>query len=160
MSNTFHDFEARSALAWSICNKLLKLWKSKLNRNMKIRVFRVTLGSVLLSFCIQICTSDKTFHYKDLFLTVRFTQYKGYRVRSTFSADFLFSLLPLFSSAYLAFHLIMSIFSTYQCMKCKSLSSWSNQSFKTEMRRSAYTDAKNIQNRNTVYIVLLCTCET
>jgi hypothetical protein len=42
------DFEIRKALAWSACNKLKKLWKSKINKKIKTRLFLVTVESVLL----------------------------------------------------------------------------------------------------------------
>ena len=42
------DFEIRKALAWSACNKMKKIWKSNMNRKIKVRFFRATVESVLL----------------------------------------------------------------------------------------------------------------
>ena len=35
-------------MAWSACNKMDKLWKSSLNRQIKIRLFRATIEPILL----------------------------------------------------------------------------------------------------------------
>ena len=42
------DFERRKALAWSACNKMKKIWKSNMNRKIKVQLFRATVESVLL----------------------------------------------------------------------------------------------------------------
>ena len=42
------DIKIRKALAWNACNKLEKIWTSKLSRNLKIRLFVATVESVLL----------------------------------------------------------------------------------------------------------------
>ena len=40
-------FEIRKALAWSACNKIKKIWKSNMNRKIKVQLFRATFESVL-----------------------------------------------------------------------------------------------------------------
>ena len=42
------DFEIRKALAWSACNKMKKIWKSNMNRKIKVRLFGATVESALL----------------------------------------------------------------------------------------------------------------
>ena len=46
-----HDFNTRKALAWSAANKLDRVWKSNLNRELKIRFFRACVESILLYNC-------------------------------------------------------------------------------------------------------------
>jgi len=46
--NSEKDINVRKALAWSACNKLEKVWKSKLPWGIKIRLFLATVESVLL----------------------------------------------------------------------------------------------------------------
>jgi len=41
----------RKAQVWVACNKLSEIWKSNLNRNLKIRLFMTTVESVLLYGC-------------------------------------------------------------------------------------------------------------
>ena len=48
MASSEHGFEIRKAMAWSACNKLKLIWSSNLTRNLKIRLFRATVESVLL----------------------------------------------------------------------------------------------------------------
>ena len=48
MKSSEKDFEVRKALAWNACHKLSKLWKSKLNRKFKERLFLSTVESILL----------------------------------------------------------------------------------------------------------------
>ena len=48
MASSEKDFEIRKAMAWSACNKLKLIWSSNLSRNLKIRLFRATVESVLL----------------------------------------------------------------------------------------------------------------
>ena len=48
MASSEKDFEIRKAMAWSACNKLKLIWSSSLSRNLKIRLFRATVESVLL----------------------------------------------------------------------------------------------------------------
>lgn len=43
-----NDINIRIALAWSSCHKLNKIWKSSLNRSIKVRLFVATVESVLL----------------------------------------------------------------------------------------------------------------
>ena len=38
-------------MAWNACNKMDKIWKSSLNRKIKIRLFRVTIEPILLYGC-------------------------------------------------------------------------------------------------------------
>ena len=46
--NSEKDFNIRKGMAWNACNKMDKLWKSSLSRNIKIRLFRVTIEPILL----------------------------------------------------------------------------------------------------------------
>lgn len=46
--NSEKDFNTRKGMAWSACNKMDKIWKSNLNRTIKIRLFRVTIEPILL----------------------------------------------------------------------------------------------------------------
>ena len=48
MSSTEADVKCRKAAACRTCNKLNRLWKSQLNRSVKIRVFCTVVESVLL----------------------------------------------------------------------------------------------------------------
>ncbi len=47
MSSSEKDFEIRKAIAWSACHKLKTIWSSQLSRNLKVRLFRATVESVL-----------------------------------------------------------------------------------------------------------------
>ena len=42
------DFDVRKAKAWGACHQLKTTWKSGMRRDLKIRVFRATVESVLL----------------------------------------------------------------------------------------------------------------
>jgi len=42
------DLKIRKAMAWKACNKMTKIWKSSLQRNFKIRLFKATVEAVLL----------------------------------------------------------------------------------------------------------------
>ena len=42
VASSEQDFEIRKALAWSACNKMKKIWKSNMNRKIKVRLFRLT----------------------------------------------------------------------------------------------------------------------
>ena len=53
------DFYVRKALAWTACHKLKKVWKSSMNRKLKIRLFLATVESVLL-YGSQTWTIDKS----------------------------------------------------------------------------------------------------
>ena len=46
--DSFQDFKSRKAQAWSACNKLCKIWKSDLERSLKINIFRACVESILL----------------------------------------------------------------------------------------------------------------
>ena len=48
LPDSFHDFKCRKAQAWVACNKLEKIWKSKLDRTIKIKFFRACIESILL----------------------------------------------------------------------------------------------------------------
>ena len=48
VASSEQDFGIRKALAWSACNKMKKIWKSNMNRTIKVRLFRATVESVLL----------------------------------------------------------------------------------------------------------------
>ena len=43
-----HDFNTRKALAWSAVNKLERVWKSGLDKSLKIKFFRACVESILL----------------------------------------------------------------------------------------------------------------
>ena len=59
MFGSSKDFEVRKALAWSACHKLKKVWKSSMNRKLKIRLFLATVESVLL-YGSETLTVDKS----------------------------------------------------------------------------------------------------
>ena len=42
------DFKTRKALAWSACNNLDKIWRSNINTNIKVDVFKTTVEPILL----------------------------------------------------------------------------------------------------------------
>ena len=48
LPDSFHDFKCRKAQAWVACNKLEKIWKSKLDRTIKIKFFRACVESILM----------------------------------------------------------------------------------------------------------------
>ena len=48
VSSCIYDFNARKALAWSAANKLGRIWKSSINRDLKIKFFRACVESILL----------------------------------------------------------------------------------------------------------------
>ena len=48
IDNSEKDLKARKAEAWRACNKLTKIWKSDLTREIKISLFCSTVESVLL----------------------------------------------------------------------------------------------------------------
>ena len=45
---TERDFEVRKGKAWGACHQLKNIWKSGMRRDMKVRLFRATVESVLL----------------------------------------------------------------------------------------------------------------
>ena len=51
MASTVKDINVRKALAWKACHKLSKIWKSKLQKSIKIKLFISTVESVLLYGC-------------------------------------------------------------------------------------------------------------
>ena len=48
VGSTEHDFIVRKAKAWAACHKMKKIWKSKLRKDLKIRLFQATVESILL----------------------------------------------------------------------------------------------------------------
>ena len=48
IADSKRDTEVRIRLAWKALNKLDRIWKSKLKRELKIQFFRTTIESVLL----------------------------------------------------------------------------------------------------------------
>ena len=42
------DFQVRKALAWTVCNKLQKVWNSNIPSNLKVKFFRACVEPVLL----------------------------------------------------------------------------------------------------------------
>ena len=46
--NSYDDFNSRKALAWSAANKLERIWKSNLDRKLKLNFFRACVESILL----------------------------------------------------------------------------------------------------------------
>ena len=51
MSSTEADIKVRKQMAWQACNKLDKIWKSKLSKDLKIRLLISTVEAVLLYGC-------------------------------------------------------------------------------------------------------------
>ena len=47
IASSEHDFTNRKAQAWKACNSMEKIWKSKLPRALKIKLFTTTVESVL-----------------------------------------------------------------------------------------------------------------
>ena len=47
IASSEHDFTIRKAQAWKACNSMEKIWKSKLPRALKIKLFTTTVESVL-----------------------------------------------------------------------------------------------------------------
>jgi hypothetical protein len=60
LPDSFHDFKCRKAQAWVACNKLEKIWKSKLDRTIKIKFFRACVESIL-SYGSETWTSTQKF---------------------------------------------------------------------------------------------------
>ena len=48
MPDSYHDFNTRKGLAWAAVNKLDCIWKSTLNRKLKVKFFRACVESILL----------------------------------------------------------------------------------------------------------------
>ena len=46
--NSEKDFITRKGMAWAACNKMDKIWKSNLDRTIKIRIFRAAIEPILL----------------------------------------------------------------------------------------------------------------
>ena len=44
VGSTEHDFIVRKAKAWAACHKMKKIWKSKLRKDLKIRLFEATVS--------------------------------------------------------------------------------------------------------------------
>ena len=45
------DIQTRKSLAWKSLNKMEKIWKSNLDTNLKVRLFRATIETILLFGC-------------------------------------------------------------------------------------------------------------
>ena len=48
IKNTENDVKVRKAQAWAACHKLKRIWNSKINKKIKIRLFTACVESVLL----------------------------------------------------------------------------------------------------------------
>ena len=46
--NSEKDFITRKGMAWAACNKMDKIWKSNIDRTIKIRIFRAAIEPILL----------------------------------------------------------------------------------------------------------------
>ena len=57
--STEQDIRVRKALAWKACNKLSKIWKSTLSRDLKVKLFQATVECVLLYGCESWTISNK-----------------------------------------------------------------------------------------------------
>ncbi len=55
IDNTEADLRSRKAEAWRACNKLTKVWKSDLSREIKVRLLGSAVESILLYFAIPGC---------------------------------------------------------------------------------------------------------
>jgi len=51
MSSTEANIKARRGMLWRACNKMDQIWKSYLNRTLKIRLLISTVKAVLLYGC-------------------------------------------------------------------------------------------------------------
>jgi len=51
MSSTEADIKARKGMAWRACSKMDHIWKSNLNRTLKIRLLTSAVEAVLLYGC-------------------------------------------------------------------------------------------------------------
>ena len=65
-SNTEKDFIVRKAEAWAACHQMKKIWKSDMCRDLKIRLFVVTVESILL-YGVEAWTISQTMFF--FFLT-------------------------------------------------------------------------------------------
>ena len=63
--NSGKDFDIRKGMAWSACFKMEKIWKSNLERDFKIRIFRATIEPVLLYGSKTWTLSAKQQHWLD-----------------------------------------------------------------------------------------------
>ena len=48
MANSEKDFYIRKSIAWRVCHKMKRLWNSTLDNNLKTRIFKVTIETILL----------------------------------------------------------------------------------------------------------------
>ena len=48
VTNSEKDFNIRKGMAWTACNKLDKIWRSDLDRIVKIKIFRAAIEPILL----------------------------------------------------------------------------------------------------------------
>jgi len=51
LSSTEADIKARKGMAWRACNEIDQIWKSNLNRTLKIKLLTSTVEAVLLYGC-------------------------------------------------------------------------------------------------------------
>ena len=59
MSSSFKDFEFRKPLDWKACHKMKKLWKSNLAKTLEIKMFKITIETILL-YGSEIWTINKS----------------------------------------------------------------------------------------------------
>ena len=48
ISSSLKDFITRKGMTWSACNDLNKIWKSHLNKNIKLHIFKTSIEPILL----------------------------------------------------------------------------------------------------------------
>ena len=48
LSSSLKDFITRKRMTWSACNNLKKIWKSHLNKNIKLHIFKTIIEPILL----------------------------------------------------------------------------------------------------------------
>ena len=68
MASSLKDFEVRKAIACKACHKLKQIWKSTMNRKLKIRIFRATIEIILL-YGSETWTITKTFEKRQMAAT-------------------------------------------------------------------------------------------
>ena len=59
MADSCHDFNTKKGLAWAAVNKLDCIWKSSFNRNLKVKLFRACVESILL-YNSETCTVTRS----------------------------------------------------------------------------------------------------
>ena len=48
MNSSLNGFEFRKAIAWKVCHKMKKPWKSNIAKTLKIIIIKVTIETILL----------------------------------------------------------------------------------------------------------------